>query len=167
MEDEHWKMFWEITWWSPNLNWKQGMDLTIRGSLINLQSILFTPVQPCTNLPDTFCWNPPHPVHLLAEVHLCLPAWCPLQSKVPDPGPVDASAYPMWLLHSFPIWIATPSNSNLTSSNNPRCPPNCRTLFTFRTVRTELAKSYNLRWNSILISCRPQEIGRIHGTDND
>jgi hypothetical protein len=45
--------FWEMTRWSPNLNWKQGMDLTIKGSLINLQSILFTSVHSYAQT----CWT--------------------------------------------------------------------------------------------------------------
>lgn len=157
-------MIWKLTRWSPNLNLKttNGSEST-KGSLINLQSILFPSVQPCTNLLDTFCWNPSHPVHLLTEVHLCLPAWCPLQSMV--------QSMPLCIPD---VIITLSSHLNCHAEqfkfdecNNPRCPPNCRTLFPFRTVRTELAKSYNLRWNSLHISCRPQEIGWIHRTYND
>lgn len=103
----------KITWWSPNLNWKQ---LTTKGSLINLQSILFLPVLQFTDLPDTFCWNLPHKMHFLAEVPPLLA--CVMSSPVPKiQGPVHSLCHrsPMWLSHSFPIWITQPSNSNLTS----------------------------------------------------
>lgn len=43
---------------------------------------------------------------------------CVMSSPAPKSSPVQSSALcsPMWLLHSFTIWIATPSNPNLTSA---------------------------------------------------
>lgn len=102
--------------------WKQQLDLTTKGSLINLQSILFSPVLQCTSLLDTFCWNPPHPNCIFSQksTSACLrdvhssPRSSPVPPATPLPDVIITALFPSELpRRTTQIWQAC---------NNPRCP---------------------------------------------